>query len=81
MMLTGPGGGIGVTPLLARTLAILSAPGRHMPESVVAAGWRDADHLREGLTSVAGKLAVIGLILNRRKAGLQVAKLKVAQRT
>ncbi|WP_339164297.1 hypothetical protein [Methylobacterium bullatum] len=76
-MLTGPGGGIGVTPLLARTIAILSAPGRHMPESVVAAGWRDADHLREGLAAFAGKLAAAGLSVSWRKAGLRVAKLKV----
>ncbi|WP_187273495.1 hypothetical protein [Methylobacterium sp. WL19] len=48
-----------------------------MPESVVAAGWRDADHLRKGLAVFAGKLAVVGLSVSWRKAGLRVAKLKV----
>lgn len=76
LMLIGPGGGIGVTPLLARTLAILSAPGRHMAESVMAAGWRDADHLRDGLAAAAGKLSAVGLILSRRKAGLRITQAK-----
>lgn len=76
LMLIGPGGGIGVAPLLARTLAILSAPGRHLPESVLAAGWRDVDHLRDGLAAAAGKLAVIGLIVNRRKTGFRITRPK-----
>ncbi|CAA2145623.1 hypothetical protein MBLL_04750 (plasmid) [Methylobacterium bullatum] len=76
LMLTGPGGGIGVSPVLARTLAILSPPGRHMPESVLAAGWRDVDHLRDGLSAFAGKLAAVGLILNRRKTGLRITRPK-----
>ena len=78
LMLIGPGGGIGVTPVLARTLAILSAPGRHVPESVLAAGWRDVDHLRDGLSAVAGKLAAVGLVLNRRATGLRITKTKSA---
>lgn len=39
------------------------------------------DPFRDELTAVAGKLAVVGLILNLRKAGLRVAKLKDMRRT
>lgn len=78
LILIGPGGGIGVTPLLARTLAILSAPGRHAPESLLAAGWRDVDHLRDGLSAFSGKLAAVGLVLNRRATGLRITKTKSA---
>ena len=38
LMLIGPAGGIGTTPLLARTMAILAAPGRHQPEALLLAG-------------------------------------------
>ncbi len=74
MMVIGPAGGVGTTLLLARTIAILAAPGRHAPEALLSAGWRDIEHLNEGLDAFAGKLRAIGLVLNRRKTGLQITK-------
>ena len=52
---------------------------RHaLPESVLAAGWRDVDHLRDGLSAFSGKLAAVGLVLNRRATGLRITKTKSA---
>lgn len=79
LMLIGPGGGIGTTPLLARTMAILEAPGHHLPDALLAAGWRDLDHLQEGLDAFGAKLSAIGLTIQRRKAGLRIAKVKSNQ--
>ena len=74
-LVVGPGGGIGTTPVIVRTLEVLSAPGRH-DEAVVAAagGWRDVDHLREVLDALAPKLHAIGLRLDRRRTGLRATK-------
>lgn len=76
MMLIGPAGGIGTTPLLARTMTILAAPGRHQPAALLPAGWRDLEHLQEGMDAFAGKLGAVGLVLNRRSTGLRVTKAK-----
>lgn len=73
-MLIGPSGGIGTTPLLARTMALLSAPGRHLPDALLPAGWRDLEDLQEGLEAFAGKLGALGLVLNRRSTGLRITK-------
>lgn len=75
-MLIGPAGGIGTTPLVARTMAILAAPGRHQPETLLPAGWNALEHLQEGLEAFAGKLGAIGLVLNRRNTGLRITKAK-----
>ncbi|KQP05910.1 hypothetical protein ASF28_18655 [Methylobacterium sp. Leaf99] len=74
-MIVGPAGGIGTTPVIVRTLEALATPGRH-DEGVVAAagGWRDVAHLREAMTGLAPKLAVIGLRLDRRKTGIRITK-------
>lgn len=76
LIVIGPNGGIGVTPLLARTMVVLATPGRHTVEEVVNAGWRDAAHLREGLEAFAGKLTAIGLQMSQRKTGLRITKAK-----
>ncbi|MCJ2083214.1 hypothetical protein [Methylobacterium sp. J-090] len=76
-IIVGPKGGIGTTPIIVKTLEALSAPGRHLEEVVAAAGgWRDVAHLREALAGIAPKLAVIGLRLDRRKAGVRITKAK-----
>lgn len=77
LMIVGPGGGIGTTAVMARILAPLAAGGRH-DESVIAAetGCRDAVHLQELLTAMAGKLAAVGLRVDRRRTGIRIAKVK-----
>jgi hypothetical protein len=58
-----------------RTLAPLTAGGRHPPAALMAAGgWRDEAALREALAGLSGKLAVLGLRICKRKAGLRMAK-------
>ena len=76
LMVIGPNGAIGTTALLVRTLALLSAKGRHDPEVLLSAGWQDAEHLNAGLDAFAGKLAAVGLKLDRRKTGLRITKAK-----
>ena len=47
--------------------------------ALLAAGcWQDEAALREALAGLSGKLAVLGLRICMRKAGLRVARLKVA---
>ncbi|WP_244027751.1 hypothetical protein [Methylobacterium sp. E-016] len=77
LMVTGPGGGIGTSAAMARVLAPLAAGGRHDETEVAAAtGCRDVTDLRERLTGIAGKLAAIGLRVDRRKVGIRIAKAK-----
>ena len=76
LMVIGPNGAIGTTALLVRTLALLSAKGRHDPEVLLSAGWQDTEHLNAGLDAFAGKLAAVGLKLDRRKTGLRITKAK-----
>jgi hypothetical protein len=79
LIIIGPAGGIGTTPVIVRTLEALTTPGRH-DEAVVAAagGWRDVEHFREALAGLAPKLAAIGLRLDRRKAGVRITKVKAS---
>jgi hypothetical protein len=76
LMVIGPAGGIGITPLLARTMAILAMPGRQAPEALLFAGWRDLEHLNEGLDVFARKLKATGLVLSRSKTGLHITKVR-----
>lgn len=72
MMLIGPVGGIGVTSLMARTMEILTAPGRHAPEALLPAGWRDMEHLQEGFQAFEPKLDVLGLRFSRTSTGWRI---------
>ena len=76
-LIIGPAGALGTSPVIVRTLEALATPGRH-DEAVVASagGWRYIDHLREAMVGVAPKLAVVGLRLDRRKAGIRITKAK-----
>lgn len=77
LVLQGPLGGIGSTDRMMRTLAPLAAGGRHLPAMLMAAGgWADEEALREALAALAPKLAVLGLRICRRKAGLRMARSK-----
>ncbi|MDH3031062.1 hypothetical protein [Methylobacterium fujisawaense] len=79
LLLRGPLGGIGTTDRMARTLAPLAAGGRHPVADLIAAGsWRDEEALREALAGLGPKLAILGLRICWRKAGLRIAKLKPA---
>lgn len=80
--LDGDKGAIGVTAAVVRLLVPLSVSGRHA-EAVVAtaAGCRDVTDLRERLTAAAGRLGAVGLRVDRRKAGIRVAKAKLATRS
>ena len=72
--LVGPIDAINTAPLVARTLAILAAWGRHPVEAFVAAEWHGAAHLQrrpDGLTPV---LAAIGLRVDRRKTESRIGK-------
>ncbi|TXN81104.1 hypothetical protein [Methylobacterium sp. WL8] len=81
MMIVGPGGGIGTTATIAGILALLALGSRHDEAGIAAAtGCRDVAHLREILTGMAGKLATIGLRVDRRKAGIRIAKAKPTSR-
>ena len=77
LLMRGPLGGIGTTERMAHTLAPLAAGGRH-PVAVLAAagGWADEAAAREALAALAPKLAVLGLRICRRTAGLRMAKQK-----
>jgi hypothetical protein len=75
LVLRGPKGGIGSSERIVRTLEPLCAGGRHPTATLVAAGkWADEASLREALNALAPKLAVLGLRLCRRKAGLRMTK-------
>ncbi|MBP1183795.1 hypothetical protein JOE48_005759 [Methylobacterium sp. PvR107] len=75
-MIRGPAGGLGISERLARTLTPLAAGERHPAAALVAAGtWRDEAALREALAGLGGKLAAVGLRIDRRKAGLRMSKL------
>jgi len=77
LLLRGPMGGIGSTERMARTLEPLAVGGRHLPAVLVGAGgWHDEEALREALAGLGPKLAVLGLRICRRKAGLRMAKSK-----
>ena len=77
LVLCGPNGGMGTTERMVRTLAPLAARGRHAAAALVAAGgWRDEEALWEALAGIGPKLAVLGLRICRRKAGLRIAKFK-----
>jgi len=78
LLLIGPAGALGTTSRMARTLAPLAAGGRHAAAVLVAAGgWQDEDALRDALAALGPKLAVVGLRICKRRAGLRIAKLKV----
>jgi hypothetical protein len=78
LLLIGPAGALGTTSRMARTLAPLAAGGRHAAAVLVAAGgWQDEDALRDALAALGPKLAVLGLRICKRRAGLRIAKLKV----
>ena len=77
LLLIGPVGALGMTTRMAQTLAPLAAGGRHLPAVLMAAGgWQDDQALREALAGVGGKLAALGLRVDRRKAGLRMAKVR-----
>jgi len=77
LVIQGPAGGLGTSKRVARTLAPLTASGRHPAAALVAAGgWSDEMALREALAGLGGKLAALGLRIDRRKAGLRMAKHK-----
>jgi len=77
LVLRGPLGGLGTSERLVRTLVPLAAGGRHPPAALVAAGgWKDEAALREALARLSRKLAALGLRIDRRKAGLRMAKMK-----
>ena len=78
-VLIGPYGAIAVSTLLVRTLAMLAGKGRHDPETLLAAGWRDLEHLSTGLANFAGTLAAVGLRLDRRKAGWRITRPRPAR--
>jgi len=78
LMVIGPAGGIGTSPLMARTMAILATPGRHTPEALLSAGWRDLEHLGEGLKAFASKLKATGLVLSRSKTGLHLTRARTS---
>lgn len=78
LLLIGPAGALGTTTRMARTLAPLAAGGRHAAAVLVAAGgWQDEDALCDALAALGPKLAVLGLRICKRRAGLRIAKLKV----
>jgi len=75
LVVRGPAGGLGISKRLARTLTPLAAGGRHPVSVLVEAGaWRDEAVLREALAGLGGKLAALGLRIDRRKAGIRMAK-------
>jgi len=77
MVLCGPAGGIGSSRRIIETLQPLAQGGRHPAAALVTAGkWADEGALREALDALAPKLAVLGLRLCRRKAGLRMAKVR-----
>ena len=77
LLLRGPAGGIGSTERMVRTLAPLAAGGRHAAAVLmVAGGWQDDQALCEALAGIGGKLAALGLRIDRRKAGIRMAKIK-----
>lgn len=77
LLIRGPAGGLGTSERVVRTLAPLTAGGRHPAAALLAAGgWRDEAALREALTGLAPKLAALGLRVCRRKAGLRMARAK-----
>ena len=77
LMLIGPKGAIGTSAAVVHVLAPLAAGGRHDEAGIAAGtGCRDAEHLKEVLTGMAGKLAAIGLRVDWRKAGIRVAKVR-----
>jgi hypothetical protein len=76
LLLIGPAGALGTTSRMARTLEPLAAGGRHLLATLVAAGgWRDEVTLGEALAGTGGKLAALGLRIDRRKTGLRMAKM------
>ncbi|MDP4024045.1 hypothetical protein Q8W71_15555 [Methylobacterium sp. NEAU 140] len=79
MVLRGPLGGIGTSERMVRTLHVLTHGGRH-PAAVlvVAGGWRDEPALIEALRGLRPRLAAVGLRLDRRKAGVRMAKERAA---
>ena len=72
LKLIGPAGGIGVTTLMARTMEVLTAPGRHALEVLLAVGWRDMEHLQEGLQAFEPNLDVLGLRSSRTPTGWRI---------
>jgi|GEM_PF-3001032 len=77
LVIRGPAGGLGTSERVVRTLAPLAAGGRQPANALVEAGaWRDEVALREALTGIGGKLAALGLRIDRRKAGLRMARMK-----
>lgn len=78
LLIIGPAGALGTSPLVARTLEILAQGGRHAEADLVAAGWRDADSLREGLASMGPKLVALGLRVDRRRAGVRIGRVRSA---
>ena len=79
LMIVGPKGAIGTTAAMAKVLRPLAAGGRHDEAGIAAAtGCRDVQQLREVLTGNAGKLAAVGLRVDRRKAGIRIGKIKAA---
>jgi len=75
LLLLGPAGALGTSSKMAATLAPLAAGGRHPITVLMAAGgWADEQALREALAAIVPKLGALGLLINRRKAGLRMAK-------
>ncbi|MGH1591784.1 hypothetical protein ACRBEV_29600 [Methylobacterium phyllosphaerae] len=77
LVIRGPLGGLGSSERIVRTLAPLAAGGRHPAATLAAAGgWREEAELWEALDGLGGKLAALGLRIDRRKAGLRMARIK-----
>ena len=80
LVLQGPLGGIGGSTRIIQTLQPLAAGGRHAPAVLMAAGgWQDEAAMGEALAGIGGKLAALGLRIDRRRAGLQMAKSRPAR--
>lgn len=75
LVLRGPADGIGSSSRIIATLEPLTHGGRHPVATLVTVGgWKDKITLREALNALATKLAVLGLRVCRRKAGLRMTK-------
>lgn len=77
LTLRGPAGGIGASERLMRTLVPLSESGRRPAAALQAAGsWADETSMFEALAALSGKLAAIGLRIDKRKAGIRMGRLR-----
>lgn len=78
LLIIGPNGALGTSALVAKTLTILAKGGRHAEADLVAAGWRDAETLREGLAAMGPKLDALGLRVDLRRVGIRIGRVRSA---